>query len=234
MWLSIVSTEVIDTKTKCSHCTESNENSKFEYCAKTSLILKILCAAFTKTTQLYACPGGNWRVLVLIVVKIRKFTSGWGDIQSSSGTVFGVLSPKLFLFNSNSIWKIMKWRLAVDAAAVDNSNDSGRNWKLSIRSSLASLLSHWAQGNRQMGNMGNNGFMGKQIRLSLLSISLSLPPPLHKDAPLPPHPRMHGHAELQQHLLVVISKCKRKVSHLWWKSGGFRERKQAKKERKYI
>lgn len=115
------------TKTRCSHCTESNGNSKFEYYAKTSPILQILCTAFTKTTQLYVSPGGNWRVLVLIVVKIWKFTSGCGDIQSSSCTVFGVLSPKLFLFNSNSIWKIMEWRLAVDAAAVDNSNDSGRN-----------------------------------------------------------------------------------------------------------
>lgn len=38
-----------------------------------------------------------------------------------------VSSPKLFLFYSNSIWKIMEERLAVDAAAVDNGNDSGRN-----------------------------------------------------------------------------------------------------------
>lgn len=37
------------------------------------------------------------------------------------------LSPKLLVFNSNSIWEIMERRLAVDVVAVDNSNDSGHN-----------------------------------------------------------------------------------------------------------
>lgn len=100
-----------------------------------------------------------------------------------SCSVLRVLSPNLFFVcNSNSIWqKIMERRLAVDVAAVDNSNDSGCNWKPSISEQrhITLLALDWTQGNAQMGNMGNNCFMWRQIWLSLLSISLShsLPPP---------------------------------------------------------
>lgn len=89
-----------------------------------------------------------WRALILIIaypgVSGHENVLEWlrcsicmyleNRSNHSNFTMFWVLCP-----TSNSISEIMERRLAVDAAAVDNSNDSGRNWKLSIGSSITLL-----------------------------------------------------------------------------------------------
>lgn len=52
------------------------------------------------------------------MAKICKLTYLCGNIQILFHILMKVLSPKLLVFNSNSIWKIMERRLAVDVAAA--------------------------------------------------------------------------------------------------------------------
>lgn len=115
----------------------------------------------------------------------------YANLHLAGGNIRSFTQPRAQSFKSDAalafqfqfrLAKIMEWRLAVDAAAVDNSNDSGRNWKLSMLRGIALLpRALGAQGMRQMGNMGNNCIARREMRLSLLSIS---PEPF----PSPPHP----------------------------------------------
>lgn len=102
---------------------KSNSCSKSDTALKKMLSQILLSCFYSNSTVIFSpkCSQKGFSV------KICKFPSLCGNIHSSSCVMFGVLSPKLLLFHSNSIRKIMEWRLAVDAAAVDNSNDSGRN-----------------------------------------------------------------------------------------------------------
>lgn len=136
----------------------------------------------TSTAQSYLDPSSHRKAFSSDVVKICKLTSLRGNIKNVIlWRVESLQSKSFFLFAIQILSgkKIMERRLAVDVAAVDNSNDSGCNWKPSISEQhhITLLALDWTQGNAQMGNMGNNCFMWRQIRLSLLSISLSHSPP---------------------------------------------------------
>lgn len=58
---------------------------------------------------------------------------------------FPVKSFSIQILSRKKKKKKSESRLAVDAA-VDNCNDSGRNWKQSILSTITSLLAHWGPG----------------------------------------------------------------------------------------
>lgn len=72
----------------------------------------------------------------------------YANLHLAGGNIRSLTRPRAQSFKSVAalafqfqfrLAKIMEWRLAVDAAAVDNSNDSGRNWKLSMLCGIASL-----------------------------------------------------------------------------------------------
>lgn len=147
-----------------------------------------------------------------------------GPSQEESYILYHVWS---FPVKSFSI-QILSWkkksesRLAVDAA-VDNCNDSGRNWKRSILSTITSLLAHWGPGGADKWEIWestascesksdcryrpfrsthslSSPYLSFILLLLLLLLSL--------------HRKTHMHAGLQRHLLSIPRQCNSQVQRL--------------------